>query len=148
MNCNECSRKETCDTCKSVELDKIPDGVKFSCHMFRSKYANQNIENNCSGCVYENIDAPLEYISNCVCCSRNFSNAKNDNYRKRQLCMVISKRFDCTIEDIDSVVVALAKEIEDGWHISKIENHGFTFNYSVRRDEPEFSIELVKRKCC
>lgn len=62
--------------------------------------------------------------------------------------MVINKRFDCTFEDLDSVVVALAKEIEDGWHIVKIENHGFTFSYSVKRDEPEFSIELIRKKCC
>lgn len=40
--------------------------------------------------------------------------------------MILTKRFDCTFEDLDSVVVALAKEIEDGWHISKMENHGFT----------------------
>lgn len=60
--------------------------------------------------------------------------------------MVINKRFDCTFEDVDSVIVALAKEIEDGWHIVKLENHGFTLSHSIKRDEPEFSIELA-RKC-
>lgn len=60
--------------------------------------------------------------------------------------MVINKRFDCTFEDLDSVIVALAKEVEDGWHIVKIENHGFTFNNCIKRDEPEFSIELTNRK--
>ena len=59
--------------------------------------------------------------------------------------MILTKRFDCTFEDLDSVVVALAKEIEDGWHVSKIENHGFTMCCSVRREEPEFSIELVRK---
>jgi hypothetical protein len=59
--------------------------------------------------------------------------------------MILTKRFDCTFEDLDSVVVALAKEIEDGWHISKMENHGFTVSCSVRREKPEFSIELVRK---
>jgi hypothetical protein len=59
--------------------------------------------------------------------------------------MILTKRFDCTFENIDSVVVALAKEIEDGWHISKIENYGFTMCCSVHKKDPEFSIELVRK---
>lgn len=35
MSCNECSRKDTCDVCKSAELDKTPENVKFSCYMFK-----------------------------------------------------------------------------------------------------------------
>ena len=35
MTCKECSRKETCDTCKSAELDKLSEDVKFSCYKFR-----------------------------------------------------------------------------------------------------------------
>lgn len=59
--------------------------------------------------------------------------------------MILTKRFDCTFEDLDYVVVALAKEIENNWHILKIENHGFTTCCSIKRNEPEFSIELVKK---
>ena len=59
--------------------------------------------------------------------------------------MILTKRFDCTFEDLDSVVVALAKEIESGWHISKIEYHGFTTCCSIKRNEPEFSIELERK---
>lgn len=60
--------------------------------------------------------------------------------------MILSKRFDCTFDDLDFVIVALAKEIEDGWRITKIENHGFTMCYSMHKDEPEFSIELSKKR--
>lgn len=59
--------------------------------------------------------------------------------------MILNKRFDCTNEDIDSVVVALAKEIENGWHICKFEHHPFTLQYGVRMDEPMFSIELCRK---
>ena len=59
--------------------------------------------------------------------------------------MILTKRFDCTVEDLDSVIVALAKEIEDGWHVSKIENHGFTMSCCIKRSEPEFSIELIRK---
>ena len=59
--------------------------------------------------------------------------------------MILTKRFDYTFEDLDSVVVALAKEIENGWHISKIENHGFAMCRSVCKKDPEFSIELVRK---
>lgn len=34
--------------------------------------------------------------------------------------MILSKKFECTVEDLDSVVVELAKEIENGYHIAKI----------------------------
>lgn len=59
--------------------------------------------------------------------------------------MILTKRFDCTFEDLDSIIIALAKEIEYGWHISKLENHGFTMCHSIHREEPEFSIELVRK---
>lgn len=62
--------------------------------------------------------------------------------------MIISKKFDCTFEDFDSVIVALAKEIEDGWHVTKIENHGFTCRAVVKNTEPEFTIELVRKDSC
>lgn len=59
--------------------------------------------------------------------------------------MIISKKFDCTIEDIDSIIVALAKEIEDGWHVTKMEHHELSCCVLVRRTEPEFTIELVRK---
>lgn len=59
--------------------------------------------------------------------------------------MIISKTFDCTMENIDEIVVALAKEIEDGYHITKMEHHGCTLCADIRRTEPEFSITLVKK---
>lgn len=59
--------------------------------------------------------------------------------------MILSKKFDCTFEDLDSVIVALAKEIEDGWHIGKIENHGIKMCTGIKIDEPEFSIEIWKK---
>lgn len=57
--------------------------------------------------------------------------------------MILSKKFECTSEDLDSVVVALAKEIEAGWHVSRIETHGFTMNYCIQITEPEFFISLL-----
>ena len=57
--------------------------------------------------------------------------------------MILSKKFECTSEDLDSVVVALAKEIEAGWHVSRIETHRFTMNYCIQRTEPEFFISLL-----
>jgi hypothetical protein len=35
MKCIECSRRETCDPCKSAELDKLPEEVKFSRYNFK-----------------------------------------------------------------------------------------------------------------
>ena len=40
------------------------------------------IENSCSGCIYENANDTTDAISNCVCCSRINDMAKNDYYRK------------------------------------------------------------------
>lgn len=59
--------------------------------------------------------------------------------------MILSKKFECTTDDLDSVIVSVAKEIENGWHISKIDTYGFTMCYSIKRTEPEFSIELVRK---
>lgn len=60
--------------------------------------------------------------------------------------MILSKKFECTSEDLDSVVVALAKEIEAGWRISSIESHAVTMSCSIKRNEPEFSIELCRKE--
>lgn len=59
--------------------------------------------------------------------------------------MILSKKFECTTEDLDSVVVALAKEIENGWHIGKIEMHDFHMHVLARMNEPNFSIELIRK---
>lgn len=59
--------------------------------------------------------------------------------------MILSKKFECTTDDLDSVVVAVAKEIENGYHISKIDTYGFAMHYSLKKTEPDFSIELVKK---
>jgi hypothetical protein len=59
--------------------------------------------------------------------------------------MILSKKFECTVDDLDSVIVAVAKEIENGWHISKIDTYGLTMCCSIKRTEPDFSIELVRK---
>lgn len=59
--------------------------------------------------------------------------------------MILSKKFECTTENLDSVVVALAKEIENGWTMGRIEMHDFHMCASVRMNEPNFSIELVRK---
>ena len=59
--------------------------------------------------------------------------------------MILTKRFECTFEDFDAVIIALAKEIEDGWHVINIENHGFTLSCNTKRDKPEFSVELARK---
>lgn len=59
--------------------------------------------------------------------------------------MILSKKFECTTDDLDSVVVAVAKEIKNGWHISKIETYGFTMCYSSKKIEPDFSIEFIRK---
>lgn len=60
--------------------------------------------------------------------------------------MILSKKFECTTDDLDSVIVSVAKEIENGYRISKIDTHGFTMCCSIKRTEPDFSIELVKKE--
>lgn len=59
--------------------------------------------------------------------------------------MIISKTFDCTMENVDEIVVALAKEIEDGYHITKMEHHGCALCLGINRTEPEFSITLTRK---
>lgn len=53
------------------------------CPASKPEYANRNVSNGCSGCVYEDVDGSMEYIYNCVSCSRNVDYAKKDNYRRR-----------------------------------------------------------------
>ena len=59
--------------------------------------------------------------------------------------MILSKKFECTNDDLDSVIVSVAKEIENGWNISKIETYGFTKCCSIKKTGPDFSIELVRK---
>ena len=44
---------------------------------------NNQVDNPCSGCVYEDADGSTEDIGNCVCCSRTVDDVKNDYYRKK-----------------------------------------------------------------
>lgn len=60
--------------------------------------------------------------------------------------MILSKKFECTIDDLDSVIVSLAKEIESGWHVNKIEMHDFRICASINKTEPDFSIELIRNQ--
>lgn len=59
--------------------------------------------------------------------------------------MILSKKFECTTDDLDSVIVSVAKEIENGWRIGRIEVHDFHMCYSIKKTEPDFSIELVRK---
>ena len=59
--------------------------------------------------------------------------------------MIIGKEFRCTVQNIDKVVVELAKEIENGWHIQRIKNHDFELS-SVLNSYPEFSVTLVRKE--
>lgn len=59
--------------------------------------------------------------------------------------MILSKKFECTTDDLDSVIVAVAKEIEDGWHVARIETNPITLCCDIRRNEPDFSIELCRK---
>lgn len=62
--------------------------------------------------------------------------------------MILSKKFECTTDDLDSVIVAVAKEIENGYHIAKIDLYDFHMCYAEKRTEPDFSIELVRKDRC
>ena len=42
-------------------------------------------------------------------------------------------------------IIAIAKEIENGWHINRIEVHDHELCYSIKRTKPEFSIELIRK---
>lgn len=57
--------------------------------------------------------------------------------------MIIKKSFDCTIKDLDSVVVALAKEIEDGWTIERVQHHAPTMCVGEAIREPQFTFHFV-----
>ena len=37
MHCSKCSLKETCDMCKSLELDKLDEKITFKCDYFIPK---------------------------------------------------------------------------------------------------------------
>ena len=59
--------------------------------------------------------------------------------------MILSKKFECTTDDLDSVIVAVAKEIENGWHLSKIETYGFTMCCSSKKIEPDFFFFFIRK---
>lgn len=58
--------------------------------------------------------------------------------------MIIEKKFQCTLKDIDSVIVELAKEIENGWHVAQIEHEEFEVSF-VAQHYPQFSVTLVRK---
>ncbi len=37
MHCSECSQKETCNMCKSLELDTLDPAIEFTCYAFDIK---------------------------------------------------------------------------------------------------------------
>ena len=37
MHCSECSQKETCRMCKSLELDTLDPAIEFNCYAFDIK---------------------------------------------------------------------------------------------------------------
>ena len=59
--------------------------------------------------------------------------------------MILSKKFECTTDDLDSVIVSVAKEIENGWHISKIKTYGFTMCCSSKKTEPDFFFFFLRK---
>lgn len=59
--------------------------------------------------------------------------------------MILSKKFECTVDDLDSVIVAVAKEIENGYHVSKIDTYGFTMSCSIKKTSQIFQLNLLER---
>lgn len=90
MNCFYCGKKQRganqmfykldqdghiiCQSCMSAGYWK--DALEIIEH-------NKQIDKECSGCIYEDVDGSTSAISNCVCCSRNVEYAKNDYYKKK-----------------------------------------------------------------
>lgn len=57
--------------------------------------------------------------------------------------MIIEKEFKCTFKDIDSVIVALADEIKNGWKVDSIKRGDFYFSVA-KEDYAEFTVTLVR----
>lgn len=60
--------------------------------------------------------------------------------------MILSEKFECTTDDLDFVIVSVAKEIENGYHIGKIELHDFHYRFdmksAIRRPNNELDYNL------
>jgi len=59
--------------------------------------------------------------------------------------MIIKKEFRCTTEDVNAVILELAKEIENGWRIESFKDYNFQLSVGLKA-YPEFSVTLVRRK--
>ena len=90
MNCFYCGKKKRGSNAMFYKLDQ--DGHEICQSCMREGYwksaleiieHNKQVDNSCSGCVYEDADGSTGAISNCVCCSRKVDFAKNDYYKKR-----------------------------------------------------------------
>ena len=61
--------------------------------------------------------------------------------------MIIQKEFRCTTENIDKVVVELAKEIADGWSIKAIKDYSYELSVALK-SYPTFSVVLERKTQC
>lgn len=90
MNCFYCGKKQRGANQMFYKLDQNGNVICQSClsagywkDALEIIEHNNQVNNGCSGCIYENTDGSTEDIGNCVCCSRNSEFAKNDYYRKK-----------------------------------------------------------------
>ena len=90
MNCFYCGKKKRGSNTTFYKLDQDGHEICQSCineGYWKSALEiiehNKQVDNNCSGCVYEDADDSTVAISNCVCCSRNVEFAKNDYYKSK-----------------------------------------------------------------
>lgn len=44
MNCVECEKRKICNECKSLELDNLDEGIKFSCYKFKPIMTDNDLE--------------------------------------------------------------------------------------------------------
>lgn len=58
--------------------------------------------------------------------------------------MIVRKEFECTTKDIDKVIVELANEIQNGWHIEQITDISYKLS-CVLENYPKFSVILVRK---
>lgn len=61
--------------------------------------------------------------------------------------MVIEKRIGFNFEDIDSVILTLAEEINKGFTVHSIEQLPFTLSTGIHFTEPACEVRLRKKEC-
>ena len=79
----------------------------------------------------------------CIFWPKNWVVTKRVLKSQAEVNMVIEKEFKCTFKDIDSVIVALAEEIKNGWRVDSIKHGDFTFSVA-KESYAEFSVTLVR----